>query len=306
MIATVTLNPAVDYTVSLSAPFVHGAVNRTVAERITPGGKGINVSVILHRLGAETVMHGFLAGLTGRLIESAVTEMGIPAKWLYLNENDGMNRINMKLMNNEGVTEVNGVGVTPDERCIADLLAQLERYSAEDIIVLAGSIPKGLSAAFYGEIMKRLASNGVRFAVDAEGEALLAALPYCPLVIKPNLPELCALFGVDEIHGGDELLHYAARLQEMGARNVLISLGGEGALLLTEDGEVYRMAAPHGETQSTVGAGDSMLGGFLAAYAEKKSMAECLRMGIAAGSATAFCQWLANADDVRQCLRQIT
>lgn len=303
MIATVTLNPAVDYTVSLATPLTHGAVNRTAAERITPGGKGVNVSVILHRLGVETTMHGFLAGLTGQLIESAVAEMGIPSKWLYIKDDNSMNRMNMKLMGAEGVTEVNGIGVAPDLQGVEALLAQLAQYTADDIIVLAGSIPKGISVSLYGEIMQRLRSCGVQFVVDAEGEALMAALTYHPLLVKPNLPELCGLFGCDEICGDAEVLQYAKKLQKMGARNVLVSLGGEGAMLLTETGDVYRMAAPRGETQSTVGAGDSMLAGFLAAYSGRKTMEDCLRMGIAAGSATAFCEWLADADDIQHCLQ---
>lgn len=306
MIATVTLNPAVDYTVSLDGILTKDAVNRTAAERITPGGKGINVSVILQRLGAETVMHGFLAGWTGQLIARAAAETGIPAQWLYLPEAAGMNRINMKLMDAEGVTEINGRGVTPDAQSLAELTARLQSYGAGDIIVLAGSMPKGVSKTFYGELMEQLRSTGVQFAVDAEGEALLAALPHRPLVIKPNLPELCTLFGCENIRGDEELRQYALKLQEMGARNVLISLGGDGAMLLTEQGDIHRMAAPRGETQSTVGAGDSMLAGFLAAYTAKRPPAECLRMGIAAGSATAFCEWLADADAIKRYFEMIS
>lgn len=305
MIATVTLNPAVDYTVSLSNNLSKDAVNRTTAERITPGGKGINVSVILHRLGIETVMHGFLAGLTGQLIAHAAAETGIPSQWLYLHEAAGANRINMKLMDPDGVTEINGSGVSPSPEDLTLLNAALQSYTAEDIIVLAGSMPQGVPKTFYGALMKQLSHTGVQFAVDAEGEALLAALPHHPLIIKPNLPELCALFDRDEIYSDAELQQYAERLQTMGARNVLISLGGDGAMLLTEQGDVHRMAAPRGKTQSTVGAGDSMLAGFLAGYAAKRSPAECLCMGIAAGSATAFCEWLADADEIQRCLQTL-
>ncbi len=296
MIATVTLNPAVDYTVSLTQPLQKDAVNRTAAEQLTPGGKGINVSVILKRLDADTTAHGLLAGMTGQMIAHAVRDLQIPAQWLNLP--DGSNRINMKLTDVDGTTEINGSGITVNETVLQSLIGQLQPYGRDDIIVLAGSIPKGANASLYGDIMRALAHTGVQFAVDAEGDALRAALAQRPLVIKPNLPELCALFSIDAISTDDDLQGYAAKLQRMGARNVLISLGGEGAFLLAEDGRQYRMAAPQGKPQSTVGAGDSMLAGWLAAYVKGNSPEECLRTGIACGSATAFSPWLAEKETI--------
>ncbi len=296
MIATVTLSPAVDYTVSLTQPLRKDAVNRTATEQLTPGGKGINVSVMLTRLGADTTAHGLLAGMTGQMIAHAVSDLQIPAQWLTLHDGS-TNRINMKLTDADGTTEINGSGITMNEAVLQALITRLQAYGKHDIIVLAGSIPKGAAPSLYGDIMRRLAATGVQFAVDAEGDALRAALPHHPLVIKPNLPELCALFDAETI-SADELPHYAAQLQAMGARNVLISLGGDGAFLLAESGQQYRMAAPQGKPQSTVGAGDSMLAGWLAGYVQGCSAADCLRMGIACGSATAFSPWLAEQETI--------
>lgn len=297
MIATVTLNPAVDYTVSLTQPLQKDTVNRTATEQLTPGGKGINVSVILHRLGADTTVHGLLAGMTGQMIAHAVSDLHIPAQWLVLPE--GSNRINMKLTDADGTTEINGSGIALQETVLQTLIAQLQAYGKDDIIVLAGSIPKGARASLYGDIMEQLRHTGAQFAVDAEGDALRETLSRQPLIIKPNLSELCDLFAVTSIASDADLLHYAKQLQGMGARNVLISLGGEGAFLLTEHGQHYRMAAPHGKTRSTVGAGDSMLAGWLSGYAKGCSAEECLRMGIACGSATAFSPWLAEKETIR-------
>lgn len=296
MIATVTLNPAVDYTVSLTHPLQKDAVNRTSTEQLTPGGKGVNVSVILQRLGTKTTAHGLLAGTTGQMIARAVNDLQIPAQWLTLSE--GSNRINIKLTDADGTTEVNGSGITLCETVLQKLITQLQAYGKDDIIVLAGSIPKGAKASLYGDIMEHLRHTGVQFAVDAEGEALRAALVRQPLVIKPNLSELCNLFEITSIASEDDFLHYAKRLQNMGARNVLISLGGDGAFLLTENQQYYRMVAPQGVPQSTVGAGDSMLAGWLANYAKNGSAKDCLRMGIACGSATAFSPWLAEKETI--------
>ena len=305
MIATVTLNPAVDYTVSLQNPLQKNAVNRTEKEQLTPGGKGINVSLILHRLGIPTTAHGFLAGFTGTLIDEAIRSAGIPAQWIRSTDSTQMNRINLKLVEQDAVTEFNGSGIQPDAAQLTALQHQLSAYGKEDTIVLAGSIPKCCPITLYADLMSVLAAHEIDFAVDAESDALIAALSYHPFLIKPNLPELCALFAQDTILGNKQLLYYAAKLQEMGARNVLISLGGDGALLYTEDKKAYRMAAPQGEIGSTVGAGDSMLAGFLAGCQQKCSMADALRLGIAAGSATAFSPWLADAVSIHALLRTL-
>lgn len=296
MIATVTLNPAVDYTVSLTHPMQKDAVNRTATEQLTPGGKGINVSVILQRLGIDTIVHGLLAGMTGQMIDHAIRNLHLPAQWLTLSE--GSNRINIKLTDTDGTTEVNGSGIALHETVLQSLIAQLQTYGKGDIIVLAGSIPKGARTSLYGNIMEQLQHTGAQFAIDAEGETLRKALPYQPLIIKPNLSELCNLFAISSITTNADLLHYAKQLQNMGARNVLISLGGEGAFLLTERAQHYRMSAPQGTPQSTVGAGDSMLAGWLAGYTKGYSANDCLRMGIACGSATAFSPWLAEKETI--------
>lgn len=304
MIATVTLNPAIDYTVSLADTLRKDAVNRTAAERLTPGGKGINVSVILHRLGVPTVIHGIPAGMTGQMLCHTIADMGIQASWLPLNDGSS-NRINMKLADADGITEINGSGITMTAELQDALLRKLQSYGEKDIIVLAGSIPKGADKNLYGNIMAALQKNGVQFAVDAEGDSLRCALRYHPLIIKPNLPELCGLFDVQRITGDEDLYYYAQLLQREGARNVLISLGGDGAFLLTEGGTCFRMEAPKGKIQSTVGAGDSMLAGWLAGYVKGCTAEECLRMGIAAGSATAFAPWLAERSHVEACLQML-
>ncbi len=303
MIATVTLNPAVDYTVSMQNPLQKNAVNRTEKEQLTPGGKGINVSLILHRLGIPTTAHGFLAGFTGSLIDEAMRTAGVPTQWIRSIDTTQMNRINLKLVEQDAVTELNGSGIRPDGTQLDALQAQLAAYGTEDTIVLAGSIPKCCPITLYADLMAALSERNIAFAVDAEGDALIAALAHHPFLIKPNLPELCALFAKDTILGNKQLLFYASKLQEMGARNVLISLGGDGALLYTEEKTAYRMAAPQGKTDSTVGAGDSMLAGFLAGCQLKRSMPDALRLGIAAGSATAFSSWLADAASIEALLQ---
>lgn len=302
MIATVTLNPAVDYTACIAKPLEKGMVNRTASEHITAGGKGINVSYVLHELHEDTCIYGFSAGAVGAMLRAQVLSWGIRADWLELEGQN--NRINLKIEESGVVTELNVTGVSVPAEQIANLAEKLRVYGENDIIVLAGSIPRGADSRLYADIMAVLHENGVRFAVDAEGEPLRAVLPYHPFVVKPNLPELCGLFGV-EITRWQEAVSYGRKLQQMGAENVLLSLGGDGALLLTADGAVWRLDAPHSEVVNTVGAGDSMLAGFLAGAAKGWAMADCLRLGVAAGSATAFAPWLANAEQIEELLNKL-
>ena len=294
MIATVTLNPAVDYTVSLTKPLMKSQVNRTAAEHITAGGKGINVSYILNQLAIPTTIYGFLAGATGAMLADAVNALALRTNWISLEGQ--MNRINLKMEENDAVTELNGRGISVDTESLAALTAMLQTYADGDTVVLAGSIPLGAQKDLYTEIMRQLPKS-VRVAVDAEGDALLTVLPMHPFVIKPNLPELSALFGVS-LKTWRDALPYGQKLRDMGAQNVLISLAEDGALLFSDDGSIYRMDAPHETVINTVGAGDSMLAGFLAACEMELSREDALRLGIAAGSATAFAPWLAKKDAI--------
>jgi len=302
MIATVTMNPAVDYTVSLEEPLIRNSVNRTNHERITAGGKGVNVSLILHQLEIPTKVYGYLSGTTGSMIAEQLRRTQIPTDWIEVPNQ--MNRINLKVRENGTVTELNGRGVSVTEQDTEALLNKLRVYGENDFIVLAGSIPAGAPASHYADVMTALSETGVRFAVDVAGAPLREALQCKPFVIKPNLPELCALFEED-IETWWDALPYGKKLREMGAQNVLLSLGGDGALLFTAEDRVWHLSAPHGEVKNAVGSGDSMLGGFLAACAMGKPLTEALRMGIAAGSATAFSEWIADRSRMDNLLRTL-
>lgn len=302
MIATVTMNPAVDYTVSVDGPLVQSAVNRTSDELITAGGKGINISLVLQQLEIPTTVYGFLAGTTGTMIAERMKRTQIPTEWIMIPNQ--MTRINIKMKDHGSVTELNGRGVSVSEKDMDQLREKLSRYADGDVIVLAGSIPAGAEPTHYAELMDSLAENGVRFAVDTSGQPLLEVLRCHPFVIKPNLPELCAAFGT-EIETWWDALPYGKQLIEMGAQNVLLSLGSDGALLFNEEQRVWHLSAPKGTVKNAVGSGDAMLGGFLAACASGKEITEALRMGIAAGSATAFSEWMANRTQIENLLRNL-
>ena len=290
MIATVTMNPAVDYMVLLEEPLVPNTVNRTSHERITAGGKGVNVSLVLQQLQIPTTVYGYLSGTTGTMIAEQLQRTQIPTDWIILPNQ--MNRINLKVKEQDAVTELNGRGISVSAADTGILVDKLRKYGNGDYIVLAGSVPAGASASHYADIMRALADTGVRFAVDAEGEALQEALKAHPFVVKPNLRELCSVFGT-EIETWWDALPYGRQMIEMGAQNVLLSLGADGALLFNHEQRIWHLSAPHGEVKNAVGSGDSMLGGFLAGCASGRDLTEALRMGIAAGSATAFSEWIA-------------
>ena len=304
MIATVTMNPAVDYTVLLETPLMHNNVNRTSHERITAGGKGVNVSLILQQLEIPTTVYGYLSGTTGTMIAEQLLRTQIPTDWIKVPNQ--MNRINLKVKEDHAVTELNGRGVSVSPAETEMLLEKLRKYGDDDYIVLAGSVPAGAPATHYADVMQALGDSGVRFAVDAEGETLHEALAMHPFVVKPNLRELCSLFDDDgSIDTWWDALPYGKKLIEWGAQNALLSLGGEGALLFTDAGRVWHLSAPHGQVKNAVGSGDAMLGGFLAACAKGQSLTEALRMGIAAGSATAFSEWIANRSQMDNLLRTL-
>lgn len=304
MIATVTMNPAVDYTVLLETPLMHNNVNRTSHERITAGGKGVNVSLILQQLEIPTTVYGYLSGTTGTMIAEQLLRTQIPTDWIRVPNQ--MNRINLKVKEDHAVTELNGRGVSVSPAETEMLLEKLRKYGDSDYIVLAGSVPAGAPATHYADVMQALGDSGVRFAVDAEGETLREALAMHPFVVKPNLRELCSLFNDDgSIDTWWDALPYGKKLIEWGAQNALLSLGSEGALLFTDGGRVWHLSAPHGQVKNAVGSGDAMLGGFLAACAKGQPLTEALRMGIAAGSATAFSEWIANRSQMDNLLRTL-
>lgn len=299
MIYTVTFNPSLDYIVGVK-DFIPGRVNRIEHEEICPGGKGINVSVMLHRLGVENIALGFTAGFTGAEIRRRLAAVGCRADFIQV---DGLSRINVKLRAG-AETELNGRGPDIPAFALDRLYQQLDRLAGDDLLVLAGSIPNSLPADIYETILHRLEPKGIRTVVDATGALLSNVLQYRPFLIKPNHHELGELFGV-ELSSKAEAAQYARKLQAQGARNVLVSMAKDGAVLLTEDGDVREAAAPSGRVKGSVGAGDSMVAGFLAGYFRTKDYAEAFRLGLAAGSATAFADWLASADEVEAVLRSL-
>ena len=294
MIYTVTLNPAIDYVVGLDA-FVPGAVNRCNRENIEFGGKGINVSRVLHSLGIETTALGFIAGFTGQALEQGLQEMGLSTRFIPASE--GMTRINVKIHAGQE-TEINGIGpqILPCE--LQQLMTQFGTIEAGDTVVFSGSIPKCLASDTYGKLMDCLPPQ-VRTVVDATGEALRCALSRKPYLVKPNLPELEDFFGIPM--DTKEKVEFAARkMQEMGAKNVLVSMAGDGALLITKEGKVYKAPAAKGKVVNSVGAGDSMVGGFLAALEQGDDLTEALAFGTASGGATAFSVGIANFEKIME------
>lgn len=299
MIYTVTFNPSLDYVVTVRH-FIEGIVNRTGEERIVPGGKGINVSMVLKNLGYESTALGFLAGFTGRELQRLLEEKGIATDFITVAE--GMSRINVKIRS-EQESEINGAGPVIRPEDLAGLYERLDALQAGDILVLAGSVPGNMPVSVYGDMLKRLQKRDLKLVVDAAGNLLDKVLQYRPFLIKPNHHELGELFGVT-INGKDEAAVYAGKLQERGARNVLVSMAGEGAVLVAEDGRIYRAKAPKGRVRNSVGAGDSMVAGFLAGYLEKGDYADAFRMGVCTGSASAFSDGLATREEVEKLLQK--
>lgn len=293
MIYTVTFNPALDYTITIP-DFQLGQVNRTTEEQVFAGGKGINVSTVLHHLGMDSTVLGFIAGFTGYEIQRRIQTMKIPEKLITLP--NGMSRINIKLHATEE-TDMNGMGPAIPTSSLAIFYEQINALQAGDVLVLAGSIPASLPATIYQDILKRIQEREILTVVDATGSLLLHVLSYHPFLIKPNHHELGELFGVS-LQSRQEVLPYAKKLQELGARNVLVSMAGDGAVLLTEDGSYYEQDAPSGKVVNAVGAGDSMVAGFLYGYLTKQDYAYAFRLGLASGSASAFSHSLATKDEI--------
>lgn len=293
MIYTLTFNPALDYVITLDA-FKEGAVNRTKSEAIYLGGKGINVSRVLSHLNVENKALGFIAGFTGTHIENELKQMGINTQFIQLEE--GLSRINVKVKA-DCETEINGQGPKITEEALSTLFSSLSTLQAGDILVLAGSIPNTLPQDIYERIMKHLEAKAIDIVVDATKELLINVLPHKPFLIKPNNHELGELFNVT-LTSTSDIIYYAKKLQEKGARNVLISMAKDGAILVTEEGSIHQMGVPKGVVVNSVGAGDSMVAGFIAGYSKTHDYLEALRLGTACGSATAFTSDLATHAEI--------
>lgn len=301
MIYTVTFNPSLDYVVQVK-DFKDDGVNRTDSALVFAGGKGNNVAVILSNLGLKCRALGFRAGFTGIAMEQMLREYGCDTDFIPLDE--GMTRINVKVKA-EKEFEINGQGPVIADEKIGQLFEKTDALGAEDVLVLSGSIPDTLPDDIYERIMQRLHHKGVRIAVDATRDLLLKVLKYRPFFIKPNNHELGEMFGVT-LTDDAQIVTYAKKLQDMGARNVLVSMAKDGAILLDENQKVYRMRPPEGTVVNSVGAGDSMVAGFLAGYLTSGSYEHALMLGTAAGSATAFTSWLAGREEIDALLEQIT
>lgn len=300
MIYTVTFNPCLDYIVSVDN-FTLGRVNRTTKELVYPGGKGINVSLVLQNLGMESTALGFTAGFTGTEIERALQEWGCYTDFIRIPE--GMSRINLKLRSNEE-SEINGQGPKISKEALDALYQKLDAMDSEDVLVLAGSIPSSMPDSSYELILERVEKKHMKVVVDATGDLLVNVLKYHPFLIKPNNHELEEIFHVT-MDSNETIITYAKKLQEMGARNVLISMAGDGAILVSEDGMVRQSPAPKGKVVNSVGAGDSMVAGFLTGFLTTGKYEEAFYMGIATGSASAFSERLATRPEVEEVLKQI-
>ena len=305
MIYTITFNPSLDYVVSVDE-FEVGKINRTVTEAVFPGGKGINVSYVLKELGVESTALGFVAGFTGAHLKEELNKGGIASDFIHVT--NGLTRINMKLRTTNLIepetdtylhreTEINGQGPIISEDELAQLVNKISALSETDILVISGSVPQGVPQNIYADIVKLCSEKNIPVVVDAASALLWNVLEYGPFLIKPNKDELEDIFYRD-IFSKDEVIFYGKELQNRGAKNVLVSMGAEGAVLVTEDGSVYEMDAPQGEVINSVGAGDSMVAGFLAGYLESNDYEKALKLGICAGSATAFSEGLAHKEDI--------
>ena len=300
MIYTVTFNPSLDYIVDVEH-FAAGQINRTSGELLFPGGKGINVSIVLKNLGLPNAALGFAAGFTGREIRRMLAEKDIDDRFIEVEE--GYSRINVKLRSDEE-TEINGQGPMIAREHIQQLYTQLDSLKDGDVLVLAGSIPSVMPETMYEDIMKYLSGRGVRIIVDATKDLLMNVLPYHPFMVKPNNHELGEIFGV-RLRTKEEVVPYAKKLQEKGARNVLISMAGEGALLIAEDGRVYESDPPEGVLRNSVGAGDSMVAGFTAGWILSGSYERAFYLGLCTGSASAFSDELATKEGMNELLAQL-
>lgn len=300
MIYTVTFNPAIDYVVELVS-FNIGEINRTTREYMNLGGKGVNVSRVLINLEVPNVALGFVAGFTGDALRNGLERMGVKTDFISLKE--GNTRINVNIKGVEE-TDINARGPEIPNSAIDELFKKLDNLQSGDTLVLAGSIPTSLPNDMYERIMERLYGKGIRFVVDATRDLLVKSLKYEPFLIKPNNHELGEIFGL-ELTTDNEIIYYARELKKQGAKNVLISMAGDGAILVDENDVAHKIGTPKGKVKNSVGAGDSMVAGFCAGYLEKGDYKYALRMGTAAGSASAFSESLATKQEVIDLLNKI-
>lgn len=298
MIYTVTFNPAIDYIVNVD-DFKTGEVNRVNSDIKYPGGKGINVSRVLNNFGVNTKALGFIGGFTGAFIKNYIEDEGVQTDFIKLKEDT---RINVKLKSNEE-TEINGYGPNITEGSLNSLFDKIKKLNSEDILVLAGNVQSSVPRDIYAQIQSICIQNNVKVVVDTTGEALLNTLKNKPFLIKPNNHELGEVFNV-KIDSIEDTIHYAKKLVDIGAKNVIISMAGDGALLICDKG-VYKASTPKGEVKNSVGAGDSLIAGFLASYYKEKDILKAFRLGIATGSATAFSLDLCTKEHAMSLLNQV-
>ena len=300
MIYTVTLNPSIDYVINLEY-LKKGQVNRVNDEHVYPGGKGINVSRVLKTLGHDNVATGFVSNFTGDFIINSLSDLNVKSDFIKLD--NGFTRINVKIKSDEE-TEINGGGPHISDEKLKELFDKLSELKEGDILVLAGSIPSTLKEDLYEKIMEHVKGNNVKVVVDATKNLLLNVLKYNPFLIKPNNHELEEIFNV-KLENVEDIAVYGKKLQKMGARNVLVSMGKDGALLITEDKEIFISNVPKGRVINSVGAGDSMVAGFISGYTNSNSYEEALRLGAASGSATAFSSDLATKEFIDKLIQEI-
>jgi 1-phosphofructokinase len=300
MIYTVTFNPSIDYVVRVN-DLKLGHVNRTEKEYIYPGGKGINVSIVLKNLGIDSKVLGFCAGFTGDALKELINDFGCYCDFIKIE--NGFSRINVKIKAEEE-SEINGQGPVISKENLEKLILKLKELKDGDFLILAGSIPNTLPQDVYEKILKELEDRKINVIVDATKDLLVNVLKYHPFLIKPNNHELEEIFGVP-MSDENAIIEHAKKLQELGARNVLVSMAGEGAVLLAQNGEVYKSRPPKGEVVNSVGAGDSMVAGFLAGYLSDGNYATAFKMGLAAGSACAFSEWLATKEKTMELFKTL-
>ena len=305
MIYTITFNPALDYITQVEN-FKIGEINRTKTETILPGGKGLNVSIVLKNLEIENTALGFVAGFTGEELIRKLETQGVKTDFVKVKY--GITRINVKISsfndNNVEETALNGMGPQITKENIEELMKKIQRMTVDDFVILSGSIPKNIDNNIYEKICKILNEKGITFIVDSTQELLINVLKYRPFLIKPNKEELEETVKRN-LHTIEDIITSAKTLQEMGAQNVLVSLGNDGAILLTKEGKTFFSEAPKGQVVNTVGAGDSMVAGFLAGYYKTKDYEYALKMGVSAGSASAFSVELATKEKVDSILKQL-
>ena len=293
MVYTITFNPSLDYIVTVD-DFKLGLTNRTTSELMLPGGKGINVSIVLSCLGIDTTAIYYSAGFVGDEITRRIRDIGIRSDEIRLK--DGCSRINLKLKSYDG-TEINGAGPDISQEYIEELFSRIDRLNEGDFLVLAGSIPPSVPKTIYSDIIARLEGRGIKVVVDATGTVLLETLKYKPFLVKPNNHELGELFGVT-LDTRESVISYAKKLRGMGAENVIVSMAGEGAVFVASDDSEYMMPAPEGKLVNGVGAGDSMVAGFIAGYLQGENLENAFKMGVSAGSASAFSEYLATKEEI--------